>query len=70
MTHNEFRNALCIILNIDEDEYVAAGCDSELNPSSRWPAFNTDPFRTFLKMPDASRKALWAIVEQNQPGAK
>ncbi len=59
MTLRKFHNALRILLNIDMDEFVAAGCRSE-----QWREFRDNPHAYFIEAADREADALWKIIEE------
>jgi len=61
MTRLEFRNRLCILLSIDEDELHSAGIKLS---DKDWLSFCLDPFRFFLKMDDETADKLWRLIER------
>lgn len=61
MTRLEFRNRLCILRSIDEDELRSAGIKLT---DKDWLSFCLDPFRFFLKMDDETADKLWRVIER------
>ena len=61
MTRLEFRNRLCILRSIDEDELRSAGIKLS---DKDWLSFCLDPFRFFLKMDDETAEKLWRLIER------
>lgn len=57
MTKHEFHNALRILLNIDMDEFVAAGCDAD-----QWPAFRGNPHMWFIRASDRDAERVWLLI--------
>lgn len=62
MTLREFSNGLRILWNIEQDEFVKAGC-----PAEDWRRFADNPHRYFVGCPDAYQDGLWRIIEGRQP---
>lgn len=65
MTFAQFHNGLRILLNIDRHDLVERGI-IKANDNNAWGEFRRDPFRWFVKAPDAKAKAIWALVEARQ----
>jgi hypothetical protein len=61
VTRLEFRNRLCILRSIDEDELRTAGIKLS---DKDWLSFCLDPFRFFLKMDDETADKLWRVIER------
>lgn len=61
MTLREFHNGLRILLNIDMHELVEAEVIKETDLND-WYMFRADPFRWFIKAPDAVADKLWGVM--------
>lgn len=61
MTHLEFRNKLCILRSLDEDELRDAGIDLS---DKKWLSFCLDPFRFFIRTDDTRAEKLWRMIEK------
>lgn len=62
LTLRRFHNALRILMNIDVDQFVAAG-----GSIVEWTDFRDNPHLYFVRASDAVAEALWRIAEARQP---
>ncbi|MBI1182614.1 MAG: hypothetical protein GC201_18905 [Alphaproteobacteria bacterium] len=61
-----FHNALRIMINLDRHELVAAGILKH-GDHNAWGTFHRDPYRWFIRAPDAQARKLWGLIESRQP---
>lgn len=63
MDKADFHNRLRVMRSIDRHELVEAGA---LAPDdlAGWEAFDKDPYRWFIRAPDAEADRLWSIIER------
>jgi hypothetical protein len=62
MTLPQFHSGLRALLNIDRHDLVAAGVFDAAD-ATEWVRFRDDPFRWFIRAPDAKAEKLWALVQ-------
>lgn len=62
MEFKQFHDALRILANIDRDELESAGVLAK-GDHNQWGEFRRNPFRWFIRVPDAKSLKLWGIIE-------
>ena len=60
---HRFHNALRIMVNIERHELADGGL--VLSPEGWW-AFQSDPYRWFIRASDADAVKVWALIESRQ----
>jgi hypothetical protein len=63
MTRHDFRNAICILHDLDMHDLVAAGVIAERDGPA-WQKFSSNPERFFLRCNDDQATALWTLIER------
>lgn len=63
MTKREFHNGLRVLLNLDRDELIKGGV-LKPNDHNGWGEFRRDPYRWFVRAPDAEADKIWKLVEK------
>lgn len=60
-----FHNMLRVMINIDQDELIAAGAMDEEDLDG-WISFRENPWRFFIKAGQDTAEAIWSIIRERE----